>query len=303
MVSRDDLSGTRLVTVNNACNQSGFYEIPTDDLEAPARVGHDPEMVEGILAQIEGESKQYFDEILGGAFPPAPEARFRLSMYIAMQITRGWGFRRDLERMVQLSAPHYVELQATPERVRDALRRSGQPHSRADVENMIARLTGPGGPRPVLRKAHYVQNMLRLALESIMPLVFCRHWRLLDFGQPLLLTGDEPVAVLRPEGETTGIADSRAIWLPLDRQHALALTRTGTEQIVPSGPVRASQVNLIVAAQAERWIFHHPDDRPLAGMEIGPRTRIVDEVVGRRIEGDTVRELHHFVKTPFLKAV
>ena len=302
MVARNDITASYPpVTVNNACNEIGFYKIPTDDLEVEARDGHDPEQVETILAEIEGESKKYIDEMLNGVFPPRLEARFRLSMYVALQMTRGWGFRQEVDELNTLMVPHFAEMYITPERVRAELRRSGQPYGSTDVENMLARLTRPGLLRPKLRQGHHVQNMLQLALDSIMPLLWQRTWRLLEFGEPMLLTSDEPVAVFRPEDNTAGIAgiaDSRAIWLPLDRQHALAFTLTGAEQVVPSGPTRARQINSIVATQARRWIFHHPDDNPLAGLELGPRMVVVDEVVGVRREGDTIRELHRLVRRP-----
>jgi Protein of unknown function (DUF4238) len=155
MVPRDDITTPRSVTVNNACNQAGFYEIPTDDLEVEAREGHDPEQVESILAVIENESKQYIDEILNGVFPPSPESRFRLSMYVAFQITRGWGFRRKMDEVAELVAPYYVEMHASPERIRGILRRQGRPHGPTDVDNMIARLVGPDGLRPVLRQGKH----------------------------------------------------------------------------------------------------------------------------------------------------
>lgn len=301
MVPRDDITASCPVAVNNACNQIGFYEIPTDDLEAYARDGHDPEQVETILAGIEGESKEYIDEMLNGVFPPRVEARFRLSMYVALQMTRGWGFRQMMDQVSTVMAPHFAEMYVTPERVRTALRRSGQPHGSADVEKTLARLTSPGVIRPILRQGHYVQDMISIAVQAIMPLLWQRTWRLLEFGKPMLLTSDEPVAVLQSDGVTTGIseiADARAIWLPLDRQHALAFTLTGTERVVPSGPTRARKINWIVATQAHRWIFHHPDDNPLIGLELGPRTMVADEVVSVRREGNTIRELHRLVRRP-----
>jgi hypothetical protein len=56
---------------------------------AEARSGHDPKQVETILAEVEGQSKRYIDEMLGGDFPLQPEARYRLSMYVAVQMTPG----------------------------------------------------------------------------------------------------------------------------------------------------------------------------------------------------------------------
>jgi hypothetical protein len=297
MVSRENIDVWHHSTVNNACNEVGFYAIPTDDLEAQARAGHDSEQVESVFSAVEGDSSKYITEILDGGFPPSLEARYRLSMFIALQIARGWGFRRDLEAIVNLTAPDFVAMQTTPDRVRAALRKSGMPHGDTEVEQMIARLTGPDGPRPVLRQGHYVQYMLQYAIEAVMPSLWGRIWRLLDFGQPVLLTSDEPVAILQPEGKPAGPGNSPAIWLPLDRQRALALTTRGEEQVVKSGLTRARQINSIVASQAERWIFHHPDDAHLLlDLDLGPRMQMVDEVVSVRQVDGTIRERHRIVK-------
>src|SRR5258708_36106431 len=134
----------------------------SEDLEMQAGEVKNPERVEKVLGEIEGESKEYIDEMLKGGFPPRQEARFRLSMYVALQITRGWSFRHQVNELTTLMAPHFVELHATPERVRATLRRLGQPHGPADVKNMIAQLIGPAGLRPVFRQGHYVQEMLRV---------------------------------------------------------------------------------------------------------------------------------------------
>jgi len=134
-------------------------------------------------------------------FPPSHEAPYRLSMFIALQVARGWGFRRDLEAITNLTAPDFVAVQATPDRVRATTRRSGMPHGDTEVAQMIARLTGPDGPRAVLRQGHYVQYMLQFAIEAVMPSLWSRIWRLLDFGEPVLLTSDEPVAILQPEAD------------------------------------------------------------------------------------------------------
>jgi hypothetical protein len=298
MVSRENSEVRHPTSVNKACNEVGFYTIPTGDLEVQARAGHDPERVEAIFAAVEGDSRKYIAEILDGGFPPSLEARYRLSMFIALQIARGWGFRRDVENIANIMAPDFVAMQATPDRVRATLRRSGRPHGDTEVEQMIARLTGPDGPRPVLRQGHYVQYMLQFAIETVMPSLWSRTWRLLDFGEPALLTSDEPVAILQPGGRPAGPGNSPAIWFPLDRQRALALTTRGEEQVVRSGLTRARQINSIVASQAERWIFYHPDDAHLLDLDLGPRMQLVDEVVSVQQVDDTVRELHRLVKRP-----
>ena len=298
MVSRGDLAISRRSTVKNACNQVGFYEIPTTDIEDYARAGHDPEQVEKVFSQMEGEANLYLSQILDGRFPPDQDGRFRLSMYTAMQMARGWAFRDDLQTLAELTAPDYIAMTVTPERVRGLLRQSGRPHADSDVEAMMARLTGPGGPRPVLRQGHYVQFMLGAAMNLLMPVLWSRVWRLLDFGLPCLLTSDEPVVVWRPEGMTVGPANSPAIWFPIDRQHALAFTRQGEEKIVHSGLTRARQINSMVASQAQRWIFHHPDDGHLLDLDIQPQMKLASEVIPVQHGEDVAGEIHRIIRRP-----
>ena len=59
---------------------------------------------------------------------------------------------------------------------------------------------------------------------------------------------------------------------------------------------RARQVNLLVAAQAERWVFYHPDDEGLGTAELPPRSRFVEELVDITVIGNEVHELFQVVK-------
>lgn len=49
MVAGGDLTRSHTVTVKNACNEAGFYTIPTEDIEPYARAGHDPDALEKRL--------------------------------------------------------------------------------------------------------------------------------------------------------------------------------------------------------------------------------------------------------------
>lgn len=53
----------------------------------------------------------------------------------------------------------------------------------------------------------------------------------------------------------------------------------------------AAEVNRLVAAQAERWILHHPDDEPLEDLDLPPRAIWSDELVEVRENGGVRREI------------
>ena len=66
----------------------------------------------------------------------------------------------------------------------------------------------------------------------------------------------------------------------------------GSEGVVDAPLSKAAKINSLVASQAERWIFHHPSDDPLAGLALSARTGLVYETVDLVEGGEVVGELH-----------
>lgn len=294
-VPRNKLDQRVPLTVRNAATEVGFYAIPTDDLQDQARDGRNPEAAESALAGIEGACTKHIDQLLAGELPHVGDtARLHLSVFIALQHTRGWRFRRDLDDIARLTAPAFIRQNLTPEQVRAALIATGRPAEPHDVDDMFARLTGPDGPKPVLRKGMYVQHAFLNAIEVIAPTLFARCWRLLQFPKPCLLVSDEPVAIPNIPGK--GAANVPELWFPLDRTHALQLTLRGAETLVHASLSKARKINTLIASQSERWIFHHPDDTPLDGLEITGRTGLVEKVKPIIENGEVVGELRGVVR-------
>ncbi len=69
MVKRDDLSVSLPTTVNNACNEAGFYRIDTEDVAPSHQDGHDPEAAEKTLAAFEARADKSIRRIIEGATP------------------------------------------------------------------------------------------------------------------------------------------------------------------------------------------------------------------------------------------
>lgn len=298
LVDRNDASRRHRSSVVRACRETDYYEIPTDDLEDYAREGHDPEMVEQTLSDIEGTADVRIDELLAGGCPPSTEVRFRLSLFFAIQMARGGAFRRTMDEMSEALAPAWLAAEISEDDVRRRLRKNGQDASEARVREVYETLIGPNGPKPQWRQGNYVQESLRRALQLQEHLSF-RTWRLLTFDQPCLITSDEPVAVLAGDGPMPfGPANTPALWVPLDRRHALALTLSGTEGVVHSGETRARRINQMVADQAERWILCHPDEQAWIPETLGPRMEMRDEVLVAYQDGDLVGEQHVLVSRP-----
>jgi hypothetical protein len=110
-------------------------------------------------------------------------------------------------------------------------------------------------------------------------MLYARHWDLTFFTRKSLVTSDAPV-VLRPmlrhpAGTSVGVGDAAVVQVPLDRRAALCMRAVGRgDQIVPGSAKIAADLNQAVANNARRFLFHHPDDKPLAGLALPqPRPR------------------------------
>jgi hypothetical protein len=307
MVARLPPHNEHLITVDKACAEQGFYTIAVEDLEETHRADHDPEAVEKVFADLEAEAATIIRAVLEGGFPLSPELRFKLALFAALQVTRGWRFRRDMNDLGTFAMRQYVE--ALPsDRFRDWLRGQGMPSNDASVAAFRERVVGPDGPQLVMSQPFAVQESLRMALEEISTHLFLRTWRLLRFSDDLLLTSDNPVGIwsLVPPGMgwpggqdfSVGVANAQMICLPLNRRTALAMIpRAGPDRMTDSGPTRARQINMAVIHDAERWIYHHPGDRLLDGIAIPQHAVFTDETVAVREEaGGIRRELHRVIR-------
>jgi hypothetical protein len=119
-----------------------------------------------------------------------------------------------------------------------------------------------------------VSHMLE-TIPKTASLVASMHWTLLDFGEPLLATGDQPVTavpLLDDDGRaevvpmpSTGYVATTELRLALGPSRALLFTWMNdedSERPLPCDDVIAVELNRAVVAQADREWFHHPDRRP-----------------------------------------
>lgn len=101
-----------------------------------------------------------------------------------------------------------------------------------------------------------------------------RPWGLVRFERKALTTTDDPVVLLRnPKAsphDGVGLVTALQILVPLDRRVALIIDNESNEgdNLTQPTAALARTVNQHVAINAHRAIFHHPDDRPLEGLEL-----------------------------------
>ncbi len=252
------------------------------------QAGHDPEAVEKLLSQIEGSTAPILAGMVQGRFPPSDEERFRVSLFIAMQISRGWRFRHDVNALATLAARQHLPALVTDERIRRYLRQRGKASDPKAVGEFRRRILAEDAFTVHMTQPFAVQQALQFAIETFQPLLYFRTWRLLRFKKPLLLTSDNPVglwtAATDEQQPSHGVGTAQAIFLPLGRQTALALVHRGSDAVATPGPVRARIINLAVASGAERWIFHHPSDQKRCATRRFPRSPPT-------VEGEVMRSL------------
>jgi hypothetical protein len=116
-----------------------------------------------------------------------------------------------------------------------------------------------------------------------------RVWLLTTYQRKSLATSDQPVFVvpnrsLSALGMGTGIENAATIHVPLTRRHSLSMHLPGTipAQLAvlgrdfeyPGVAATALYCNSCTVHSAWRALFHHPNDDPLIGQELGaPRER------------------------------
>lgn len=299
MVKRDDLDASFPSTVNNACNEAGYYRIETEDLEPGYRDGHDPEALEKLLSVFESRAEQAIRHLLDDTPPWTDEDRYHLAHFTALQYVRGWHFRKQLDELGTLAMRREM-LADRPSLERSAkrfLRERGEPATQKAVAEFIQRAYGSGGPRLVLGKSHAIQTTFRFAMETLVPMLFTRPLRLVHFAEDApLLTSDSPVVTWAPgtpASRVVALSDAATITLPLTPSLALSFAVRGHDAIGTAGATRARQINTAAADLADRWIYYHPDTAPLAGLVIpSERPHWQDERLAARVdEGGNYREL------------
>jgi hypothetical protein len=98
-LNRIDLTSAYTTSVTKACREAGYYRIETEDLEEWAREGHDPELVEKVLSSIESDAAGIVTEIIVGNLPRTETDRLHLALFVALQMTRGWQFRDEMNQI------------------------------------------------------------------------------------------------------------------------------------------------------------------------------------------------------------
>jgi hypothetical protein len=282
-LDRTDLGSAHPMSVGKACREAGYYRIEAEDLEEWAREGHDPELAEKALGDVETEAAGLIADIIAGKLPRTDTDRRHLAQFVALQITRGWQFRDEINQIgtVQMRQELQDRRDELAPKVRAWLRRQGQPAGPKNIEAFLDRISSSDGPGLVMNKAVRVQVSIGHALFTLTPALLERHLRILRFEKPSLLVSDAPVGTWAPgQDRAVGVGNAALVFLPLSRQVALAYGAKVRAVDAVAGSRRAAQINFLAADGAVRWIYEYPGDRIAETLEIpGDRPEWATEFV------------------------
>ncbi|NBD12946.1 DUF4238 domain-containing protein [Corallococcus silvisoli] len=268
MVSRDQKIRTPPTIAEKACRELDFYAITSG--------GRRSQEVEGFLDKyIESPAANAIKSILKDKFPPPPQIRREISMFVAFQALRGHDFRRATQHLV--------------DSMHEAIQSRLSQMQRPDAPSTPTLITNPESsipikladkPSPQEIKLESILAMIKIA-PGLANIISARKWFVFDHAEACLLTSDAPVVYWSaPTAERDygySLATSDYIALPLDTRHSLVMAyeSQADEQVlsfgVSKGPELARGINALVAANASRWILHHPDIRPLDGLVLPPK--------------------------------
>jgi hypothetical protein len=246
---------------------------------------------EHLLTHVEGNAARAIRNITlpaFGLFPPQPQDRADLCLFLGFQKVRGKQTRKRIELLGDLWARAQFPADMSNGQAADLLQARGLDPTPEAVEELVDFSRHMNDFEFVPDPNEHLRFMGDAAIR-IADLLSRRPWYVADYGTPALLTSDEPVALhfkngRRPPGHDRGIAYADEIWFPLDPRRLLILGRPGDptpEQYLRPPPWPAAKVNRTIAAGAYEHIFMHPDQDHLKHVQLpeaGPLLQVSAEL-------------------------
>jgi hypothetical protein len=235
------------VSIDDATVRRNFYVVKLAD-------GSEDDFAEDAFSLIETAAAEAFRVLVDQRdWPIPPEARGDIASWVALQYLRVPAVRTLAREMVE-------EFTGAGAVIRN---KDGKPIVLKMPDEAMDDL---GGPEPQLELIH--RN-----LANVTKMLCRRGWTLQFYERKTLATSDTPVVLLRPEGYPehagVGVENAGGVYVPLDRRAALVMGAEGDPDGRQHGSAKmAALLNLLTAGNARRFIFHHPDDDPLRGLEL-----------------------------------
>lgn len=272
--------------ITNATVQTDFYTVVDED-------GEQSDAAERSFSELEGLAATAWQEMANGVWPLPDEHRAAMAGWLALQLLRGTSTRNSMSEIWS----HGLLLEVIVggrNRLREALQAEGLPDSDEDVNLAWVNLF----KEPLRFDIHPNIHMRQLGemLPEYIDLLLARSWVLTVFKHKALATSDHPVYVVPNDemtamGMGTGVINATVIHAPLTRRHSLAmylphavpqeLRVLGPDHCLSGVAAVALYSNSCAARSARRFLFHHPDDTPLAGVDL-PQPRQRESMISGR---------------------
>ena len=276
-------------SIGDASVQTGYYTVID-------KAGQQSDAAEQALSLVEADAAAAWRDVAAGVWPLGDEHRGSMAAWIALQLLRGTSVRNSMSELASHALLLDVILGGRA-RLREALIAAGEPSDDDTVNREWVWLFN--APFHAEASAnHHLQHLADL-LPRVTQSLLDRSWLLTVFERKALATSDHPVYVVPNEeltrmGMGTGIDNATVIHVPLTRRHSLAmyqpsavppqLAALGRDIRQPGVTATALYCNSCTVNSARRFLFHHPDDAPLAGFDL-PQPREHEVAVHAQLWG------------------
>jgi hypothetical protein len=255
-----------LVSVGDATVEKDFYLVELED-------GTSTDTVEDHLSLIEGNAAGAVRALVDERVWPIPDSvRQSIAWWAASQALRTSTQRRSHAELADLLLKLKIGVQGKPG-VRDGLRAQyGREPTEAEVEELWATVSDFDSYEVTPHPNASLRIMTKMVPKTA-AMFQARAFSLVYFERKTLITCDNPVYLApapdHPEGMGIGLVTAGEILIPLARQVALVLGEFGGEDTRHCGTTATARMfNQALADNAHQAVFHHPDDDPLAGIDL-----------------------------------
>jgi hypothetical protein len=244
--------------------------------------------VEDLLAELEGKAAKVIREVVNGVWPLPITERAVLAEWIAAQHARIPAARAANNEIADHLGKVLIAMGGKPEIRRRLEEDAQEPVSDEKVEALWQELTDFDGYYAEMSVNDHMAAMGQ-SMKTAYEVFMARSWGLIKFDRRTLLVPDHPVTLVRgekiPSFRGVGVGNAAAVLVPIDRHAAIMMASPGHDDFLVRPHTKlAKELNQRFAENARKELFHHPDDKPLEGVELPP-TRNREMQVSRPPEG------------------
>lgn len=171
--------------------------------------------------RVESPAGPVLQGLRDGHFPLDPEPRQQLTAFMAVQMTRGRHVRENLADFVTGLNQSLVRMAVANNTDEQWLQVAGEVPSEE-----VKRRAAEGVGLTVKPTNALLINTLISPIEDVGQMLSQRTWTLVEFSEPCLFSGEDPVVRINPSGEDIGfgVLMAERIYMPVSPTRALVLS-------------------------------------------------------------------------------